>query len=145
MQDLFLYMIRLYGLREIPGEKHNKIIVRFFQELGYPVHDDETSWCAALVNVCCKMLGYEYPDSLLARDWLNVGRVIQNPKVGDITVLWRIAPDSVYGHVGLYVTERDGYVYLLGGNQQNEVNIMRFEKSRVLGYRRPEHIDVVPN
>jgi hypothetical protein len=43
-----------YGLKEIRGEEHNPVILKFFKEIGHSwVQDDETAWCAAFVNYCC--------------------------------------------------------------------------------------------
>jgi hypothetical protein len=56
--------------------------------------------------------------------------------MGDIVILWRISPKSIYGHVGFYVCERKNTLYLLGGNQSNSVSIAPYPKTQVLGYRK---------
>jgi hypothetical protein len=37
--------------------------------------------------------------------------------------------------VGLYISENDNVIYVLGGNQQDMISINAYLKSRVLGYR----------
>ena len=55
--------------------------------------------------------------------------------MGDIVVLWRIAKDSPFGHVGFYISETQNGIYILGGNQSGEVNIQKFPKTNLLEYR----------
>ena len=41
------------------------------------------------------------------------------------------------GHVTFYVGEENGRLKLLGGNQENQVKISYYDKSRLLSYRWP--------
>jgi hypothetical protein len=43
--------------------------------------------------------------------------------------------------VGFYVRETARYVFLLGGNQSNAVNIAAYPKTRVIGYRMPKQMN----
>lgn len=45
--------------------------------------------------------------------------------------------DPRFGHVGFVVGWNDTHVYLLGGNQSDMVNVTKFPKSSVRGYRWP--------
>lgn len=126
-----------YGNKEIPGDKHNPEILKYFTGIGHTwVKNDETSWCSAFVNWCCKGAGLEYSGKLNARSWLNIGENIQYPQLGDIVVLWREKKDSWKGHVGFFIHETDKLIYILGGNQHNQVCIMAYPKNRLLSYRR---------
>jgi len=126
-----------YGVKEIVGEEHNPIIVNYFKEIGHEwVENDELAWCSAFLNWCAKTTGYEYTGKLNARSWLAVGKDVANPEPGDIVILWRVKPDSWYGHVGLFINEINGYINILGGNQSNKVKISAYPKYRLLGYRR---------
>jgi hypothetical protein len=60
------------------------------------------------------------------------------PEIGDVVVLTRDTPYAWAGHVGLFIrlSENKEHVFILGGNQQNSVNVSRYQASRVLGYRR---------
>lgn len=126
-----------YGITEIVGSEHNPEVLKYFHEIGQEwVDNDEMAWCSAAVAWCCMKASYEYTNKLNARAWLFVGVAIEKPELGCIVVLWRISKDSAYGHVGFFITERNGFVYMLGGNQSNQLNIRAYPKERVLGYRR---------
>ena len=134
--EMFGMGMDLFGLRELPGEENNPIIMQFFREIGHNyVQGDETAWCSAFINYIAKVNGYEYSGALNARSWLKTGTEVMIPNVGDVVVLWRESKDSWKGHVGLYVNQVGSYVNVLGGNQNNSVNISVYPLSRVLGYR----------
>jgi uncharacterized protein (TIGR02594 family) len=126
------------GTDEIRGSKDNPVIVQYFDDVGHGwVKDDETPWCAAFVGAVLAEAGYEHTGSLAARSYLKWGHEAKDPKYGDVVVFWRGKKDGWQGHVGFFVRETKEYVYVLGGNQGNSVNVSRYSKSRVLGYRRP--------
>jgi uncharacterized protein (TIGR02594 family) len=129
-------MLSLYGLKEIEGEEHNSDILKMFEEIGFDwIKDDETAWCSASLNYICKKLGYERSGKLDARSWLRMSIHVLKPKLGDIVILWRESPKSWKGHVGLYISEDKDTIYVLGGNQGNQISILPYSKKRVLGYR----------
>ena len=126
-----------YGITEIPGIEHNEEILKYFSEIGHEwVKDDETSWCSAFINWCAKKSCLPYSGKLDARSWLNVGTEVQEPVVGDIVVLWREKKNSWKSHVGIFVRVAGNSIYILGGNQNNSVNVRTYPKDRLLGYRR---------
>lgn len=137
MIDILTLALSKYGLTEIPGEDNNPEIVQMFKDIGHGwVQSDETAWCSAFINWCALKKGYEFSGKLNARSWLDVGEVVLEPNVGDVAVLWRVKPDSWKGHVGLFINKTDTHIYLLGGNQGNQVNISAYPVGRVLGYRK---------
>jgi len=126
------------GVKEYPGVKHNDKILKMFELVGHKeIRDDETSWCAAFVGACLEQAGHVSTKSLLARSYLNWGKAADVPQFGDVVVFWRGSKKSWQGHVAFFIKEDSRYVWALGGNQRNTVNVTRFPKSRVLGYRRP--------
>jgi uncharacterized protein (TIGR02594 family) len=127
--------IALYGTKEIVGVKNNPKIVEFFQATGQRnIHNDETHWCSAFIMYCAKMNGFDYPKNALARSWMRVGEKVEKPEVGDLVVFgWG---ESYHGHVVIYLGEVDGMIIGLGGNQDDQVNVMPFSKESILGYRR---------
>jgi len=136
MNELLLEMLRFYGLKEVFGPQHNPEIVKMFHEIGYDwVNDDETAWCSAALNYFCKRLGYERSGKLDARSWLEVGEEIIVPAMGVVVIFWRESVKSWKGHVGIYISNRNGYIYTLGGNQENMIGISPYSMNRVLGYR----------
>lgn len=137
MEPLLLEILKYHGLKEVFGPKHNPDIVKMFHDIGYNwVNDDETSWCSAALNYFCKRLGYERSGRLDARSWLKVGELVITPQLGDVVVYWRGSKTSWMGHVGLFISNRNGWIYTLGGNQSDMIGISPYAESRVLGYRR---------
>jgi uncharacterized protein (TIGR02594 family) len=136
MIDLLHIALLEYGNKEIPGSEHNPEVLKYFHEIGHGwVDNDELAWCSAFVNWCAMKAGYEYTKDLRARSWLSFGRSIENPILGSLVVLWRIRFDSPFGHVGFFIRETENYIYVLGGNQSNQVNISRYPKTQLLSYR----------
>ncbi len=127
-----------FGIKEVVGKKDNPEVLKYFDEIGYEGSKlkDETSWCSAFVNWVCKKSNLPYSGKLTARSWLKVGRKVEMPKLGDVVVFWRESPESWKGHVGFFIRETDNLVYVLGGNQSNQVKISAYPKYRLLQYRR---------
>ena len=126
-----------YGIKEIVGSGHNKEVLKYFSEIGHAwVKNDETAWCSAFANWCCKKAGKAHSHKLNARSWLSVGSVIDNPELGDIVIFWRESKTSWKGHVAFFIRETPSWIYVLGGNQNNQVKISAYPKSRLLAYRR---------
>ena len=133
------------GVREIPGKEHNPVIVRWLRQLATWVNGDETAWCSAFANFCAREAGYESSGKLDARSWLKVGETIalKDARPGDVVILWRGSKNSWQGHVAFleHFNEKRGLLYLLGGNQNNEVNITAYGPERLLGIRRLRSLD----
>ena len=124
------------GIKEIVGKKHNNEVLKYFKETGNEwVTTDETAWCSAFVNWVAKKSGYEFTGALNARSWLDIGEATDTPQIGDIVVLWRVAPSSWKGPVGFFSRETDSFIYILGGNQNNSVCIRAYPKKQLLEYR----------
>ena len=136
MKAAFEIAISQYGIREWSGNNHNPDVLKYFSDSGFATKDDETSWCSAFVCWCVQQAGMVHTKSLTARSWLNWGEAVWEPRVGDITVLWRVDPKGWQGHVGFFVRQNGSRIWLLGGNQSNEVNISDYDGTQLLGYRR---------
>lgn len=136
MKKILEIALKEFGQKEIPGVKHNERIVSYAKEIGLDwVNDDETPWCSIFMNWCALKAGAERTGKATARSWLNTGEATATPELGDVVVLRR-GTSPWQGHVGLYITESEGIIYVLGGNQANSVNINACSKKDVLGYRK---------
>ncbi|WP_296205062.1 glycosyl hydrolase 108 family protein, partial [uncultured Hyphomicrobium sp.] len=74
--------------------------------------------------------------SLMARSYLAWGEALAEPRMGAVAVFSR-GSDPALGHVGFWLGESDGDVVLLGGNQGNQVSVVRYSKERLIGLRWP--------
>lgn len=141
MEEVLMQALSHYGLREIPGERHNPHIIEYSRVAGHKwVQTDELAWCSAFVNWCAITAGYEATRKLNARSWLDIGLEVATPEIGDLVILWRVKKNSAYGHVGFFISEMNGYINILGGNQNNMVKISSYPKYRLLGYRRLQKV-----
>lgn len=136
MTDLLEMMLSHYGLREIDGPSSNPEIIEMGKDLGFDIHDDSTTaWCSLALNYFAKKCGYEYTGDLSARSWLKMPVMVLKPTMGDVVVFWRESPQSWKGHVGLFITWDDKYIWTLGGNQNNMLSIAPYARERLLGFR----------
>lgn len=126
--------------REIRGEAVNEIIAGYYETMGVPRHlvdDDHQPWCAVFASAILKRCNIAPPRRFRsARAFMLWGKPCEQ-QPGAICVLWRDDPKGPHGHVGFFLYEKDGRVFLLGGNQGNQVSVHGFPVERVLGYRRP--------
>ncbi|MCB9354239.1 MAG: TIGR02594 family protein [Lewinellaceae bacterium] len=127
--------IREIGIREFYSNADNPRIVQYLQSTdtisNIAKSNDETYWCSAFVNWCIEKAGYEGTSSAWARHWLNWGNQLNNPMRGCVVIFKR----GSGGHVGFYIKETNNSIYVLGGNQDDEVNIKMYSKTNLLGYR----------
>ncbi|MBN2843826.1 MAG: TIGR02594 family protein [Sedimentisphaerales bacterium] len=144
MNEILRDMLKNYGLSEVDGPKSNPHIIEFFREIGYDwvTDDSTTAWCSAVINYFAKKHGYYRSGRLDARSWLKVGEIVLEPQLGDIVVFWRGSISSWTGHVGIYINHNEKYIWVLGGNQSNAINITAYPRERLLGYRRLQKISV---
>ena len=136
MKDLLLHCLSDYGEKEISGYRANKKILKWIQYHFPRAINDNVAWCSTYLCYKAEELNYFHPNAANARSWLDIGLEVNFPQKGDVVVLWRESRESWKGHVGLFVREDKDYVWLLGGNQSNEVRISKYPKYIVLGYRR---------
>ena len=139
MSQLINIALSQFGVTETVGSQHNPVVLNYFKEIGHTwVTTDETAWCSSFINWVALKAKVERTNKLTARSWLNVGETIKEPKLNDLVIFWRQKKSSWKGHVGFFIgyTEDKKYIYVLGGNQNNQVNIKKYPVYRLLGFRR---------
>lgn len=139
-QDAFEIAKNELGVQEIPGSNHNPRILVYHSTTGLGASSDEVPWCSSFVNWCIKVAGGIGTNSASARSWLEWGKKIEKPVAGDVVIFSR-GKNLNQGHVGFLASKPKmflPYVLVLGGNQNNEVNVSRYMKWNVLGYRRSD-------
>jgi uncharacterized protein (TIGR02594 family) len=136
--NILIEALKDFGIAETVGPGSSADIMAMAKEVGAAYPTDETPWCGLAMAAWANRAGVTPPKgSLRARSWLTFGTaVLGSPELGDVCVLWRGKPDSTQGHVGLFIARRGGTIYLLGGNQGNQVSIQAFPVDRLLGTRR---------
>lgn len=126
------------GQRETDGTSDNPRILEYQKACSYNAHNEDVPWCSSFANWVMREAGIKGSGEAAARSWLNWGQKLETPRRGCIVVLKR--PGSpTNGHVAFYVGEENGRLKLLGGNQENQVKISLYDKSRLLGYRWPRN------
>jgi uncharacterized protein (TIGR02594 family) len=132
---ILVQAVKLIGTKEIIGKKHNPIILEWAKELDLEkvYTNDEIAWCGLFVAICAHRANVEVVKSpLWALNWAKYGTEAEVPMLGDILTFKR----NGGGHVGIYIGEDDTCYHVLGGNQNNQVNVTRILKSRLHKARR---------
>lgn len=138
---------KLIGTRQIKGPKHNPTIMGWIAKLGakvlgVAVKDDETPWCGTFVAHCMFTAGITPPPiAVRASSWSTWGSNVRADRLAPGAVLVFQRPGG--GHVGYYVAEDKEAYHVLGGNQNNEVNITRIAKARCVARRWPANVPVM--
>jgi len=139
---------RFIGIKEINGSMDNPQIMSMLRlDNSWPEHD-EVAWCSAFVNYIAWLLRLPRSKSLAARSWLTVGEPISLEEAipgYDVVIIKRKANDpgrevlQYQGHVGFFAGGfkiQGSDIHILGGNQNNTVNVTPYGWDRLLGVRR---------
>ena len=130
------------GTTEGPGPADNPIIMEMYASVGHDwVEHDSVAWCAAFVGHCLERAGIQSTRKLTARSYLDWGVPIDvaDAQQGDIGVIPR-GNSNWQGHV-FFIDRIEGqWVWGLGGNQDDAVNVKRYPVSKLLGVRRAGNV-----
>ena len=130
------------GTTEGPGPADNPIIMEMYASIGHDwVEHDSVAWCAAFVGHCLERAGIRSTRKLTARSYLDWGVPVDfaDAQQGDIGVIPR-GSSSWQGHV-FFIDRIEGqWVWGLGGNQDDAVNVKRYPVSKLLGVRRAGNV-----
>ena len=118
------------GLKEVSNKNDHPLLTEGWARRGLRWLIGQP-WCGLFVAHCLQT----YPKNFYrAKEWLNWGVLIEAPVYGCVVVFGRTGG----GHVGFVVgKDKQGRLLVLGGNQNNAVNVLPFDTGRVLGYRVP--------
>lgn len=127
--------LKLYGVTEVLGAKNNPEIMSWDDVAPIAgFNADSVPWCGYFMAIVARRAGYTPPDKpLWALNWNQFGVDGGQPELGD--VLTFVRPGG--GHVALYIAEDQFAYHVLGGNQGDQVNITRIEKTRMNRVRQP--------
>ena len=129
------------GVKEVPGKGNNPQVVKYHKYATVKNDkgmDDSVPWCASFVAYCLEQVGMGSTNNKAARSYLKWGvSSAKDPLPGDIVVFWRGSRTGWMGHVGFLVEKKlNGELYVLGGNQSDEVNVKKFRPTQLLDIRR---------
>ena len=116
------------GATEGPGPANNPVILEMYATVGHDwVEHDSVAWCAAFVGHCLEQAGIRSTRKLTARSYLDWGVPVDiaDAQPGDIGVIPR-GSSSWQGHVFFVDRIEGGWVWGLGGNQSDAVNVRRY-------------------
>lgn len=128
----------LIGTTEGTGPENNPAIMAMYASVGHDwVEHDDVAWCAAFVGHCLEAAGTRSTRKLTARSYLDWGMPVEvaDAQQGDIGVIPR-GRSSWQGHVFFIDRIEGAWVWGLGGNQDDAVNVKRYPVSKLLGVRR---------
>ncbi|WP_296939610.1 TIGR02594 family protein [uncultured Marivita sp.] len=130
------------GTTEGPGPADNPVIIEMYASVGHDwVEHDSVAWCAAFVGHCLERAGIRSTRKLTARSYLDWGVPVEtaDAQQGDIGVIPR-GTSSWQGHVFFIDRVEGQWVWGLGGNQDDAVNVKRYPVSKLLGVRRAGNV-----
>lgn len=147
--------LKLYGIHEGVGAADNPTVIKWADEVaagtksayadwaGDFYNKDSIPWCGLFMAVCAVRSAGGRPERLpehkylSALEWKNWGVPvpIKDAVVGDVGISQREGG----GHVFLIVGEDRTHFHILGGNQGDQVSIVRKAKADVVAVRRPAY------
>lgn len=126
------------GTTEGQGPLDNPVIIEMYASVGQNhVEHDTVAWCAAFVGHCLEKAGIRSTRKLNARSYLDWGVAVEpsDARQGDIGIIPR-GTTGWQGHVFFIDRIEGAWVWGLGGNQDDAVNVKRYPVSKLLGVRR---------
>lgn len=110
------------GTREEPENRGPAI--RRYISLAHAGQEGDP-WCAIFANAMLEVNGFAGTRSASSQSFRHSPHFqrLEGPALGAIAVFWRGSKDSGLGHVGFYRGESANYIYTLGGNEGDMVQI----------------------
>ncbi|MBK9327718.1 MAG: TIGR02594 family protein [Sphingobacteriales bacterium] len=139
------------GIKEdLNKDANNPEVVKYLNYDGVPSDMrstmDKTAWCGAFVNYCLEESGYtgESTNPLAVENWMGMwnnwtdGVQIDEPEYGALVTFGN-------NHIGFVVgLDGKGNLYVLGGNQDDEVNISIYPIKSNFEYFMPSNYNSTP-
>jgi uncharacterized protein (TIGR02594 family) len=128
------------GFHEKPD---NHGIQKYVDLAGYGA--DGEPWCSIFAGAMLRQAGIDITGAnAMARSWTTAPCVtkLDAPRLGCLAVFWRGSKGGSEGHVGFYIGEDATHVQVLGGNEDDAVEIAPMAKAAssfgLLGYWWPK-------
>lgn len=148
MQDLIQIAAAEIGITEVEGGLSNPRILEYAKVAGFDgwYHNDDTPWCSVFLNWAAEVAGLQRTRDGRASSWKNLGQEPTHPEPGDIALFVPVPNATHITHVGIYLgyAQDKSRVYVLGGNQSDQVNITAFSTDTLVGFRRLSPVGTPP-
>ena len=125
------------GVSEVLGRRHNPRILIYHEATTLGARTDEIAWCASFVGWCLNKAGMASTKSAAAATYDKFGIALQSPRLGAIVTF--PTKTGSRRHVAFVAGWIDGYIFHLGGNQSNKVNVQSNLGTNVAALRWPTH------
>lgn len=138
LPEWYLIARKEIGQKEVVNGSNPRII-EYHMVTSLKATDDDIPWCSSFVSWVFENCDppIKSSRSAWAKSYMAWGKTLDKPKVGCVCVFTR----DKGGHVGFFVAEFPDSIMVLGGNQNNSVNISEYSKANLLGYRWPLGLD----
>jgi uncharacterized protein (TIGR02594 family) len=123
------------GVSEILGRRHNPRIVMYHQSVTLAAKTDEIAWCASFVDWCLNKAGYAGTNSAAAATYDKFGLALEEPRVGAIVTF--PTKTGSRRHVAFVAGYHERFIFHLGGNQSNKVNVQYNLRTNAAALRWP--------
>lgn len=122
------------GVKEVLGSGNSVRVLQYHDFTTGDYDSDGIAWCGSFMAFVMATNGYgtpTYPER--AKSWLQFGQS-HIPVVGAIAVKSRTGG----GHVCMVIgQDKEGGLWCVGGNQNDEVNIQRYNREVFIDFRVP--------
>lgn len=139
-ERLLVFAAGTIGTKEYKGAGKSNPEVEMYHAYAREDNDltkgmsDDVPWCSSVNCYWHEMVGMGSTNSKTAKSWLKWGvSTLKNPTYGDSVVFDR---GGWKGHVGIIVSWNSQYVWVLGGNQSDAINVTKYSRSRLVDIRR---------
>ena len=124
----FISALHEVGTREEPGNE-GPAIQRYIDMAHVGAQGEP--WCAIFANAMLEANGIVGTRSASSQSFRHspLFKQLTGPALGALAVFWRDGRNSGLGHVGFYRGETANYVYTLGGNEADMVQIEPLPKA----------------
>lgn len=130
-----LWASKEMGVSEVSGKKDNPRIVFYHSFTSLGKMPDEVPWCASFICAALESTGFKSTDSAAAASYDKYGRKATLHDYGAICTVRRNGGSG--RHVFFNAGNWKGYVFGLGGNQGNKVNIQMYDARSIIETRLP--------
>lgn len=143
--------VDLFGTKEVPGKKSNPVILKWAKTTGLEdtYTNDGIAWCGLFIAYLCHLADRAVPiNPLWALNWRFWGIPVDkgDERIGDVMVWERRNAKGklIGGHIGLPIAQDKTHWHVLGGNQSDQIMIVRIPKDRKYWCRRPVYAIGMP-